>query len=184
MDKSVLVVVIACSIAVAGETHPLAKPTEAPQSSSSTPLNRLSPQSFEGTWQGAWRGYGVVNHHETGSQSSLTVTIKVKVSRAGKLSGITSTSAWLHEPVQNARLSLGAPLPPSAPPPPLPTPPPSGRMLNARTGGGTFIFEVKDLDGKLVEFRLSLEDPDTGTLTLTIPTHARVYPEFKVKRVG
>ena len=57
-------------------------------------------------------------------------------------------------------------------------------MLNPRTEGRTFIFEVKDPDAKLVDFRLSLEGPDAGTLTVTIPTHARVYPEFQIKRVG
>jgi hypothetical protein len=57
-------------------------------------------------------------------------------------------------------------------------------MLNPRTEGRAFIFDVKDADGKLVDFRLSLEGQDTGTLTVTIPTHARVYPEFQIKRVG
>jgi hypothetical protein len=57
-------------------------------------------------------------------------------------------------------------------------------MLNPRIKGRAFIFEVKDADGKLVDFQLSLEGLDTGTLTVTIPTHARVYPEFQIKRVG
>lgn len=189
MDKPVSVFVIACSIAAAGATHPLPKPAGVqvaqPSRSSSAPSkDSISRQSFEGTWQGVWHGYGVVNHHESGSQSSLTVTITVKVSGAGKISGITSTSEWQHQPVENARPSLGAPPSPAPPPPPLPTPPPSGKMLNPRTEGRTFIFEVKDPDAKLVDFRLNLEGPDAGTLTVTIPTHARVYPEFQIKRVG
>ena len=189
MDKPVSVFVIACSIAAAGATQPLPKPAGVqvaqPSRSSSAPSkDSTSPQSFEGTWQGVWHGYGVVNHRESGSQSSLTVTITVKVSSGGKISGITSTSEWQHPPVENAGPSLGALPSPSAPPPPLPTPPPSGKMLNPRTEGRTFMFEVKDPDAKLVDFRLNLEGPDAGTLTVTIPTHARVYPEFQIKRVG
>lgn len=188
MDKPVSVFVIACSIAAAGATHPLPKPAgvqvaQPSRSSSALSKDSISRQSFEGTWQGVWHGYGVVNHHESGSQSSLTVTITVKVSGAGKISGTTSTSQWQHQPVENARPSLGAPSP-APPPPPLPTPPPSGKMLNPRTERRTFIFEVKDPDAKLVDFRLNLEGPDAGTLTVTIPTHARVYPEFQIKRVG
>jgi hypothetical protein len=189
MDKPVSVFVIACSIAAAGATHPLPKPAKVqvaqPSRSSSAPSkDSVSRHSFEGTWQGVWHGYGVVNHHESGSQSSLTVTITVKISGVGKISGITSTSEWQHQPVENARPSLGAPLSPAPPPPPLPTPPPSGKMLNPRIEGRTFIFEVKDPDAKLVDFTLNLEGPDAGTLTVTIPTHARVYPEFQIKRVG
>lgn len=189
MDKPVLFVVLACSITAAGATYPLAKPAgvqgaQSTRSSSAPPDDSISPKSFEGTWQGVWHGYGVVNHHESGSQSSLTVTITVKALGSRTVSGTTSTSAWQHQPVQNARLSPGAPPPPAPPPPPLPTPPPSGKMLNPRTEGRAFIFEVKDADGKLVDFRLSLGAPDTGTLTVTIPTHARVYPEFQIKRVG
>lgn len=185
MEKLVLVVVIACSIVAA--THTLAQPSGVQGTQSSRPSaapskDSVSPQSFEGTWRGVWYGYGVVNHHESGSQSSLTVTIKVRVLGVRNVSGIISTSAWQHQPVENARPSLGAtPLPP-APPPPLPTPPPSGKMLNPRTEGRAFIFEVKAPDGKLVDFRLSLEGPDAGSLTVTNPTHARVYPEFRIKR--
>jgi hypothetical protein len=189
MDKPVSVFVIACSIAAAGAIHALPKPAEIqvaqpPKSSSALSKDTISRQSFEGTWQGVWHGYGVVNHHESGSQSSLTVTITVKISGASKISGTTSTSEWQHQPVENARSSLGAPPSPAPPPPPLPTPPPSGKMLNPRTEGRTFIFEVKDPDAKLVDFRLNLEGPDAGTLTVTIPTRARVYPEFQVKHVG
>jgi len=189
MDKPVLFVVIACSIAAAGATYLLAKPAgvqgaQSTRSSSAPPEDSISPKSFEGTWQGVWHGYGVVNHHESGSQSSLTVTITVKASGSRKVSGITKTSAWQHQSVENARLSPGTPPPPAPPPPPLPTPPPSGKMLNPRTEGRAFIFGVKDADGKLVDFRLSLEGLDTGTLTVTIPTHVRVYPEFQIKRVG
>lgn len=189
MDKPVSVFVIACSIAAAAAAHPLPKPAGVqvaqPSRSSSAPAkDSISWQSFEGTWQGVWHGYGVVNHHESGSQSSLTVTITVKVSSAGKISGIASTSEWQHQPVETAQPSLGAPPSPAPPPPPLPTPPPSGKMLNLRTDGRTLIFEVKDPDAKLVDFRLNLEGQDAGTLTVTIPTHARVYPEFQIKRVG
>jgi hypothetical protein len=189
MDKPVLFVVIACSIAAAGATYPLAKPAgvqgaQSTRSSAARPEDSISPKSFEGTWQGVWHGYGVVNHHESGSQSSLTVTITVKALGSRSVSGITSTSAWQHQPVENARLSPGAPPPPAPPPPPLPTPPPGGKMLNPRIEGRAFIFEVKDANGKLVDFRLSLEGLDTGTLTVTIPTHAQVYPEFQIKRVG
>lgn len=189
MDKPVSVFVIACSIAAAGAAHPLPKPAgfqvAQPSRSTSAPSKEgSSRQSFGGIWQGAWHGYGVINHHESGSQSSLTVTITVKVSSAGKISGITSTSEWQHQPVEIARPSLGAPPSPAPPPPPLPTPPPSGKMLNPRTEGSTFLFEVKDPDAKLVDFRLNFEGPDAGTLTVTIPTHARVYPEFQIKRVG
>src|SRR5215470_18222344 len=188
MDKPVLLVVIACLIAAAGASYPLAKPAEvqvaqSTRSPSAPPDDSISPKSFEGTWQGVWHGYGVVNHHEPGSQSSLTVTITVKASGSRNVSGITSTSAWQHQPVENARLSPGTPPPPAPPPPPLPTPPPSGKMLNPRTEGGTLVFEVKDPDAKLVDFRLSLEGTDAGTLTVTIPTHARVYPELQIKRV-
>jgi hypothetical protein len=190
MDKPALVVVIVvCSVAAAGADNILAKlaavqGAQSSRSSSAPSKDSLNPQSFEGTWQGVWRGYGVVNHHESGSQSSLTVTIVVKVPNARKVSGGTTTSAWQHQPVENAWLSLDAPQPPAPPPPPLPTPPPSGTMLNPRTDGRALIFEVKEPDGKLVDFRLSLEGPDAGTLTVTIPTHSRVYPEFQVKRVG
>src|SRR5438105_2798252 len=64
------------------------------------------------------------------------------------------------------------------------TPPPSGKILNPRTEGHTFAFEVKDPDAKLVDFRLSLQGPDAGTLSVTIPTPSRVYPEFRMKRTG
>ena len=187
MEKPVLVVVIVCSIAAASDT--LAQPAGVQGIQSSRPSaapskDGVSPQSFGGTWRGVWSGYGVVNHHEAGSQSSLTVTIKVKVLGVRNVSGIISTSAWQHQPVENARPSLGVvPLSP-VPPPPLPTPPPSGKMLNPRTEGRAFTFEVKGPDGKLVDFRLSLEGLDAGTLTVTNPTHARVYPEFRIKRIG
>ena len=189
MDKPALIVVIACSVAAAQATRLLAKPAgvqgaQSPRSSAAPRKDSISPQSFAGTWQGVWHGYGVVNHHESGSQSSLTVTITVKASGTCKVSGMTSTSAWQHQPVENARPSPGASPPPAPPPPPLPTPPPGGKMLNPRTEGRALIFDVKDADGKLVDFRLSLEGQDTGTLTVTIPTHARVYPEFQIKRVG
>src|SRR5215472_2368196 len=114
MNKPVLVVIIVCSIAATGTAHLLAEPTgvrgaQSSKSSSSPSKGSISPKSFEGTWQGVWQGYGVVNHHESGSQSSLTVTIRVKISDAHKVSGTTSTSAWQHQPVEDARLSLGAP---------------------------------------------------------------------------
>lgn len=194
MNRGLLVVVIAYSIAARGaqveaKSHSLATPTgvqgaQSSRSSSAPSRESIPPQSFEGTWQGIWHAYGVANHHESGSQSSLTVTITVKVSGAHKVTGITSTSAWQHKPVENARLSLGTPPPPPAPPPPpLPTPPPSGKILNPRTEGRTLSFEVKGPDAKPVTFRLSLQGPDAGTLTVTLPAHSRVYPEFQMKRV-
>src|SRR5215472_16496785 len=108
----------------------------------------------------------------------------LKARGAGKLSGTTSTSTWQHQAIRNPRLSLGAsPPPPAPPPPPLPTPPPNGEILNPRTEGRTLTFEVKGPDAKLVVFRLSLQGPDAGTLTVTIPAHSRVYPDFQMKRV-
>lgn len=194
VNKRVLVVAIAYLIAARGaqveaKSYPLAKPTgvqgaQPSKSTSASSEESIPPQSFEGTWQGIWHGYGAVSH-ETGSQSSLTVTLTVKARGAGKFSGTASTSTWQHQPVPSPRLSLGAPPPPPGPPPPpLPTPPPSGEILNPRIDGRTLTFEVKGPDARLVDFRLSLQGPDAGTLTVTIPAHSRVYPEFQMKRVG
>lgn len=194
VNKRVLVVAIAYLIAARGaqveaKSYPLAKPTgvqgaQPSKSTSASSEESIPPQSFEGTWQGIWHGYGALSH-ETGSQSSLTVTLTVKARGAGKFSGTASTSTWQHQPVPSPRLSLGAPPPPPGPPPPpLPTPPPSGEMLNPRIDRRTLTFEVKGPDARLVDFRLSLQGPDAGTLTVTIPAHSRVYPEFQMKRVG
>lgn len=194
VNKRVLVVAIAYLIAARGaqveaKSYPLAKPTgvqgaQPSKSTSALSEESIPPQSFEGTWQGIWHGYGALSH-ETGSQSSLTVTLTVKARGAGKFSGTTSTSTWQHQPVPSPRLSLGAPPPaPGPPPPPLPTPPPSGEILNPRIDRRTLTFEVKGPDARLVDFRLSLQGPDAGTLTVTIPAHSRVYPEFQMKRVG
>jgi hypothetical protein len=197
MHKPVLVVVAASAIVFAvaqvdtAKSSPATKltPVQGAQSSnsSSTPsLDSIGPQSFEGTWQGVWRGYGAVNHTETGSQSSLAVTLAVKVAGTGRLSGFTSTSPWQQQPIptHNLRLSLGAPPPPvPPPPPPLPARPPSGKMLNPRTQERTLVFEVKDPDAKIVDFRLSLQGPNAATLDVTSPTHSRAYPEIQMKRM-
>lgn len=187
MNKPAVVFLIACCIAAGGvnKAPASAKPTGGQEAPSAPSGESIRPQSFEGTWQGVWHGYGTVNHHESGSQSSLTVTITVKAAGTSKLSGITATSTWQHQPIQIPRPSLGTPPPPPAPPPPpLPTPPPSGKMLNPRTEGRAFIFQVKDPDAKLVGFRLSLQGSGAGTLRVTTATHSRVYPEFQMKRVG
>ena len=53
--------------------------------------------------------------------------------------------------------------------------------MNPRIDGRNFVFQVKDPDGKPVEFRLTLQAPDAGTLNVT--RHAAVYPEFEMKRI-
>ena len=159
--------------------------TQSSKSVSPSPVESAGPKSFEGTWQGVWHGYGVVHATEKGLPSSLSLTLSVKAAANGKLSGITSTSGFQHSTTQeqNPRLSLGAPPPPiPPPPPPLPTPPPSGKMLNPRIEGHALAFEVKTPDGKVADFRLSLQAPDAGTLNVTLPTHSRVYPELQMKR--
>jgi hypothetical protein len=186
MNKTVLAVVIAGAIVAAVAQVDRAKSPQAGRSSSSSSTSStdsIGPQSFEGTWQGVWQSYGVENHTQTGSQSSLSVTLTVRAVGAGKLSGITSTSPWQHQPIQTPRLLPSAPPPPAPPPPPLPTPPPGGKMLNTRTEGRSLVFQVKGPDGKVVDFRLSLQGADAGTLNVTISTHERVYPDFQVKRV-
>ena len=149
MNKRVLFFVIACSIAARGaQVNKAAKSAEvqgahSPRSSSAPSGERIGPQSFEGTWQGVCYGYGALNQ-EPGSQSSLTVMLTVKAARAGKLSAITSTGPWQHQPIQTPRPSPGEPPPPPAPRPlPLPASPPGGKISNPRTEGRTLEFEVK-----------------------------------------
>jgi hypothetical protein len=103
--------------------------------------------------------------------------------RWGKLSGIASTSPWQHQSTLAPRLSLGTPPPPAPPAPPLLVPPSAGKMLNTRTEGCSLAFEVKGPDGKVVDFRLTLQSADAGTLNVAIPTHERAYPELQMKRV-
>lgn len=143
------------------------------------------PTSFAGTWQGVWRGYGVVDPSEKGLPTALSLTLSVQVAANGKLSGVTSTSGFQHPVIQapSPRLVLGAPpAPVPPPPPPLPAPPPSGRMLNPRIEGHALAFEVKAPDGQVADFRLRLQGRDAGTLEVTHPTRARAYPEFQMTR--
>src|SRR5689334_23553129 len=103
----------------------------------------ITPQALEGTWQGSWTGYRVVNHNEKGSQSTLTLRLTLKASAMGKLSGSTETSPFEHQPPKRQMQALGTPparIPP--PPGPLPTPPPSGKMLKPRIEGHMLIFQV------------------------------------------
>ncbi len=150
--------------------------------SSSTDI--ISPQAFAGTWQGVWRRYRAASHTEEGSQTSLSVTLRVKAAANNMLSGTVATSDFQHQPTpeQTAPLPLGAaPRPVAPPPPPLPAAPPSGNLLNPRIDGRDFVFQVKDPDSKPVDFRLTLQAPDAGTLNVT--RHAAVYPEFEMKRI-
>jgi len=142
----------------------------------------ITPHSFEGTWQGVWSGYGVVNHNEKGSQSTLTLRLIVKAASTGKLSGIAETSPFQHQPPKQETWALGTP-PPSIPtlPGPLPTPPPSGKMLNPRIGGHTLVFQVRGPDARLVTFTLNLKGPDRASLNVANSTNSRVYPEFQMK---
>ena len=144
----------------------------------------ITPHALEGIWQGVWSGYGVVNHTEEGSQSTLTLRLSLKASTTGKLSGTTETSPFQRQPPTRQKQALGA-APPSIPPPPgpLPTPPPTGKMLNPRIEGHMLIFQVKGSDAKLVTFRLSLKGSDTGSLNVANSTNSRAYPEFQMKRV-
>ena len=190
MYKTVLPIVIAGTIAVAAALAQTGRSSTGDQRAQfsqtvSTSTDSTRPQFFEGTWQGVWHAYGVVYHTENGSESSLSLTLKVNATPNGKLSGITSTSAFQHQPTQNTPLSLGA-SPPRVPPPqpPLPTPPPSGKMLNPRIEGGVLVFAVKAPDGKQVDFRLSPRASNAGTLKVTSPTHSRAYPEFQMKRMS
>jgi len=154
------------------------------KSVSSSFTDGISPQAFEGTWQGVWRRYRAASHTEEGWQTSLPVVLRVKVAPKGILSGTISTAAFQYQPrpEQNPPLPLGAPPHPVAPPPPpLPTAPPSGKLLNPRIDGRNFVFHVKDPDGKPVDFQLTLQAPDVGTLKVT--RHAALYPEFAMKRI-
>jgi|SRR5882762_9567448 len=154
------------------------------KSASSSSTDGISPQAFAGTWQGVWRRYRAASHTEEGSQTSLSVTLRVKAAANDILSGTVSTSDFQHQPTpeQNPPLPLGAPPRPVAPPPPpLPAAPPTGKLLNPRIDRRNFVFQVKDPDGKPVDFRLTLQAPDAGTLNVT--RHSAVYPEFEMKRI-
>lgn len=191
-----LVVAVAAVLAVVAQSPRTDSSTTAVQLSgspqrqasgsvSSSSAESAGPTSFAGTWQGVWRGYGVVDPNEKGLPSSLSLTLSVKVAANGKLSGVISTSGYQHPRTQepSPRLSLGAPpAPVPPPPPPLPAPPPSGRMLNPRIEGSALAFEVKAPDGQVADFRLRLQARDAGTLAVTHPTHARAYPEFQMTR--
>ena len=59
--------------------------------------------------------------------------------------------------------------------------PPAGKFLNPRVAGYTLAFQVKDDDGKLVDFRLTIQAPDAATVNVT--RYSAVYPEFQMKRV-
>ena len=103
MYKTVLPIVIAGTIAVAaalGQTAHSSSGDQRAQFSQtvSTSTDSTRPQFFEGTWQGVWHAYGVVYHTEKGSESSLSLTLRVNATPNGKLSGITSTSAFQHQP--------------------------------------------------------------------------------------
>jgi hypothetical protein len=72
MNKTVLFVVIAGAFVVAVAQVDRAKrsPTaQSPSPSSASSMDSVGPQSFAGTWQGDWNGYGVENQTATGSQS-------------------------------------------------------------------------------------------------------------------
>jgi hypothetical protein len=144
----------------------------------------IGPQAFAGTWQGLWRRYRAATHTQKGSETSLSVTLSVKAAANGTLSGTVSTSDFQHQatPEPNPPLPLGAPPRPVAPPPPpLPAAPPPGMLLNPRIEERTLAFQVKDPDGEFVDFRLTLQAPNAGTLNVT--RHSQVYPEFQMKRI-
>ena len=143
--------------------------------------SQRSPHMRWRTWQGSWSGHGVVNHNEKGSQSTLTLRLTLKASATGKLSGITETSPFQHQPPKREVQPLGtAPLRIPPPPGPLPTPPPGGKIISPRIQGHMLIFQVKGSDAELVTFRMN---PDTGILKMANATNSRVYPEFQMKRV-
>jgi beta-lactamase regulating signal transducer with metallopeptidase domain len=148
--------------------------TQSSKSDSVLPTGRARPQSFAGTWQGVW--------HDTwmGSQSSLSVTLNVKVAD-GRLSGATSSTVQKQPPQKRAPSLETIPTPPPPPPPPPPTPP-TGAMLDLRIEGRTLVFKVKAPDAKMVDFRLTLQASDRATLKVTFPTHF-VYPDFEMKRM-
>ena len=55
-----------------GQQHQFSK------SVSSSSTDGVSPQAFEGTWQGVWRRYRAASHTEEGSQTSLSVALRGK----------------------------------------------------------------------------------------------------------
>jgi len=144
----------------------------------------ITPHALEGTWQGVWSGYGVVNHNEKGSQSTLTLRLILKATSTGRLAGITETSPFQHQPPKPETWALGtAPhhIPP--PPAPLPTPPPSGKMLNPRIEDHLLTFQVRGSDAELVTFRMSLKGTDAGSLDVANSTNSRAYPEFQMEHI-
>ena len=144
----------------------------------------LNTHAFSGTWQGLGHNYRAATHTEKGSQTSLSVTLTVRAAADGTFSGTVSTSNFQRQPTpeSNPPLTLGAPPRPAAPPPPpLPAVPPAGKFLNPRVAGHTLAFQVKDDDGKLVDFRLTIQAPDAATVNVT--RYSAVYPEFQMKRV-
>jgi beta-lactamase regulating signal transducer with metallopeptidase domain len=146
------------------------------KSDSVLPTGSVHPQSFAGTWQGVWHDPWM------GSQSSLSVTLNVRVVD-GRLSGATSSPVQ-KQPLQkqNPAPSLGTWPPHLPPPPPPPAPsPPTGAMLNPRVEGRTLVFKVKAPDAKVVDFQLTLQASETGTLKVTFPTHLRL--DFDIKRM-
>src|SRR6476620_3133422 len=56
------------------------------RSVSSSSTDGISPQAFEGTWQGVWRRYRAASHNEEGRQTSLAVALRVKAAANGILS--------------------------------------------------------------------------------------------------
>ncbi|HMJ22152.1 MAG TPA: M56 family metallopeptidase [Terriglobales bacterium] len=138
----------------------------------------VGPQSFAGTWQGVW--------HDTwmGSQSSLFVTLNLKQAD-GRLSGATSSTVQKQAAQKQKAIPLPEATPPhlTPPPPPAPPPPPTGAMLDVRIEGRTLIFKVKAPDAKVVDFRLTLQASDTGTLKVTSPRPSQFYPDFEMKRM-
>ncbi len=150
------------------------QPTQSPKSNSVLSAGSVRRQSFAGTWQGAW--------HDTwtGSRSSFSVTLNVKVAD-GRLSGSTSSTIQ-EQPVQKRALSLDTIPTPVPPPPPPPPQPPTGAMLDPRIEGDALVFKVKAPDAKMVDFRLILQASDTGSLRVAFPTHF-VYPDFEMKRM-
>jgi hypothetical protein len=167
-------------VALAGQAqHPNAVST------SSSP--RVHPQPFVGTWQGVWHGYGVVTHNDKAAQNELSLTVQLKAAADGSLSGATWNSGYRPQPAPEPKpvLALGAPPrtgPP--PPPPLPLVPPAGPVLHPRIEGRTLAFQVNRADGKPVEFRLTLEGPDTGSLQVVLADKSRVYPQFQMTRAA
>jgi hypothetical protein len=183
MYRSILAGIVVCAIGVsAAQTRTISELTVGqPQFANST--GAADAEAFAGKWQGLWQRYRAATHTEKGSQTSLFVNVAVKQARNGVLSGTVSTSDFERQPTSGPNpLPLGAPPHPvAAPPPPLPAVPPSGKLLNPRVEGRALLFQVKDSEGKLVDFRLALHGPDGGTLNAT--RYARLYPEFDMKRV-